>query len=117
MNMNELATAVEYKLPVIVVIMNNHALGMVRQWQNLFYDSRYSQTTIDRGTDFVKLAEAFGAVGYNLTERANVEETIRKAMAQNRPVVINCEIDRDLKVYPMVPPGAPIEEVILDIAD
>ena len=117
MNMNELATAVEYKLPVIVVVMNNHALGMVRQWQNLFYDSRYSQTTIDRGTDFVKLAEAFGAVGYNLTERANVEETIRKAMAQNRPVVINCEIDRDLKVYPMVPPGAPIEEVILDIAD
>ena len=117
MNMNELATAVEYKLPIIVVIMNNHALGMVRQWQNLFYDSRYSQTTIDRGTDFVKLAEAFGAVGYNLTEKKDVEETIRKAMAQEKPVVINCEIDRDLKVYPMVPPGAPIEEVIMDIAE
>jgi len=117
MNMNELATAVEYKLPVIVAIMNNHALGMVRQWQNLFYDGRYSHTTLDRGTDFVKLAEAFGAVGYNLTEKGDVEETIKKAMAQDRPVVINCEIDRDLKVYPMVPPGAPIEEVIMDIAE
>lgn len=115
MNLNELATAVEYNLPVIVVIMNNHALGMVRQWQNLFYDARYSQTTLDRATDFVKLAEAFGAVGYNLTKKDQVEETLRKAMAQNRPVVINCEIDRDLKVYPMVPPGAPIEDVILEI--
>ncbi|SHJ33703.1 biosynthetic-type acetolactate synthase large subunit [Thermoclostridium caenicola] len=117
MNMNELATAVEYNLPIIEVIMNNHALGMVRQWQNLFYDSRYSQTTLDRCTDFVKLAEAFGAVGYNLTRKEDVEETIRKAMAQNRPVVINCEIDRDLKVYPMVPPGAPIDEVIMDMGD
>lgn len=114
MNLTELATAVEYNLPVIVVIMNNRALGMVRQWQNLFYDGRYSQTTLDRGTDFVRLAEAFGAVGYNLTEKADVEETIKKAMAQNRPVVINCEINRDLKVYPIVPPGAPIEEVITD---
>lgn len=117
MNMNELATAVEYNLPIIEVIMNNHALGMVRQWQNLFYDSRYSQTTLDRCTDFVKLAEAFGAVGYNLTRKEDVEETIKKAMAQNRPVVINCEIDRDLKVYPMVPPGAPIDEVIMDMGD
>lgn len=117
MNMNELATAVEYNLPVIVVIMNNHALGMVRQWQNLFYDGRYSQTTLDRSTDFVKLAEALGAVGYNLTQKADVEETIKKAMAQNRPVVINCEIDRDLKVYPIVPPGAPIDEVIMDMGD
>lgn len=115
MNLNELATAVEYNLPVIVVVMNNHALGMVRQWQNLFYDARYSQTTLDRATDFVKLAEAFGAVGYNLTVKDQAEETLRKAMAQNRPVVINCEIDRDLKVYPMVPPGAPIEDVILEI--
>ncbi len=117
MNMNELATAVEYNLPVIVVIMNNHALGMVRQWQNLFYDGRYSQTTLDRSTDFVKLAEALGAVGYNLTQKADVEEIIKNAMAQNRPVVINCEIDRDLKVYPIVPPGAPIDEVIMDMGD
>ena len=117
MNMNELATAVEYNLPVIVVIMNNHALGMVRQWQNLFYEGRYSQTTLDRSTDFVKLAEALGAVGYNLTQKADVEEIIKNAMAQNRPVVIYCEIDRDLKVYPIVPPGAPIDEVIMDMGD
>lgn len=117
MNMNELATAVEYRLPIIEVIMNNHALGMVRQWQNLFYDGRYSQSTLDRGTDFVKLAEAFGAVGYNLTRKEDVEETISKALDQDRPVVINCEIDRDLKVYPMVPPGAPIEDVIMEAAD
>ena len=90
---------------------------MVRQWQNLFYDGRYSQTTLDRSTDFVKLAEALGAVGYNLTQKADVEEIIKNAMAQNRPVVINCEIDRDLKVNPIVPPGAPIDEVIMDMGD
>lgn len=117
MNLIELATAVEYNVPIIVVIMNNHALGMVRQWQNMFYDSRYSQTTLDRCTDFVKLAEAFGAVGFNLTEKEQVESTIREAMSLNRPVVINCEIDRDLKVWPMVPPGAALEEVIVGESD
>ena len=114
MNLNELATAVEYNLPVIVVIMNNHVLGMVRQWQSMFYDGRYSNTTLDRCTDFVKLAEAFGAVGFNLKEKADVEETLKKALAAKRPVVINCEIDRDLKVYPIVPPGAAIEDVIVE---
>lgn len=117
MNLNELATAVEYNLPVIVVIMNNHVLGMVRQWQNMFYDGRFSNTTIDRTTDFVKLAEAFGAVGLRLTEKSRVEETIQKALEANRPVVIDCEIDRDLKVFPMVPPGAPIEDVITESFD
>lgn len=114
MNLNELATAVEYNVPIIVVIMNNHALGMVRQWQNMFYDSRYSQTTLDRRTDFVKLAEAFGAAGFNLTEKEKVESTIKEALNLNSPVVINCEIDRDLKVWPMVPPGAALEDVILE---
>lgn len=113
MNLNELETAVEYNLPIIEVIMNNHALGMVRQWQNLFYDGRYSQTTLDTKTDFVRLAEAFGAVGYNLTKKEDVEDTIKKALQQNRPVVINCEINKDLKVWPMVPPGAALEDVIL----
>ncbi|CDZ24228.1 Acetolactate synthase large subunit [[Clostridium] cellulosi] len=117
MNLNELATAVEYNVPVIVVIMNNHALGMVRQWQNMFYDGRYSQTTLDRCTDFVKLAEAFGAVGFNLTEESQVESTLKEAMSLGRPVVINCEIDRDLKVWPMVPPGAALEEVIVGESD
>ena len=117
MNLNELATAVEYNVPVIVVIMNNHALGMVRQWQNMFYDSRYSQTTLDRRTDFVKLAEAFGAAGFNLTEKEKVESTIKEALNLNRPVVINCEIDRDLKVWPMVPPGAALEDVIVGVKE
>ena len=113
MNLNELATAVEYNLPIIVVIMNNHALGMVRQWQNMFYDKRFSQTNLDRKTDFVKLAEAFGAYGFNLTKKEDTEEILKKALAINRPVVINCEIDKDLKVWPMVPPGAALEEVIV----
>jgi acetolactate synthase-1/2/3 large subunit len=117
MNLNELATAVEYELPIIVVIMNNHALGMVRQWQNMFYDERYSQTTLDRKTDFVKLAEAFGAVGYNLTAKADVEKVLKEALSLKRTVVINCEIDRDYKVWPMVPPGAALEDVIVGESD
>lgn len=114
MNLNELATAVEYNLPIIVVIMNNHVLGMVRQWQNMFYDSRFSNTTLDRGTDFVKLAEAFGAVGYHLSRKEDTERIFKDALAQGRPVVVDCEIDRDLKVFPMVPPGDAIENVIVE---
>ena len=117
MNLNELATAVEYNLPIIEVIMNNHALGMVRQWQNMFYDKRFSQTTLDRATDFVKLAEAFGACGFNLTKKEDTERIITEALSLNRPVVINCEIDRDLKVWPMVPPGAALEEVLVGESD
>lgn len=112
MNCNELATAVEYKLPIIIVILNNHVLGMVRQWQELFYDSRFSSTTIDRGTDFVKLAQAYGAKGLNITRNDEVEDAIKEALASDIPVVINCEIDRDEKVFPIVPPGAPIDEII-----
>jgi acetolactate synthase-1/2/3 large subunit len=113
MNCNEIATAVEYKLPVIIAIFNNHVLGMVRQWQNLFYDSRYSSTTIDRSTDFVALAEAYGAIGINVTKREEVDKTLKKALAsKDTPVIINFEIDRDDKVFPIVPPGAPISEVI-----
>lgn len=114
MNCNELATAVEYNLPIIIVILNNHALGMVRQWQNMFYDKRFSQTTLDRGTDFVKLAEAYGALGLTLTDPEDIERVLQTALDAKRPVVINCEIDRDDKVFPMVPPGAPIEEVIIE---
>jgi len=117
MNLNELATAVEYNLPIVEVIMNNHALGMVRQWQNMFYDKRFSQSTLDRATDFVKLAEAFGARGFNLTKKEDTERILTEALSLNRPVVINCEIDRDLKVWPMVPPGAPLEEVLVGESD
>ncbi len=113
MNCTELATAVEYKLPVIIAILNNHVLGMVRQWQELFYDGRFSATTIDRGTDFVALAEAFGAVGIRVTRPEEVDAAFERALASaDRPVLIDFEIDRDDKVFPIVPPGAPIDELI-----
>ncbi len=114
MNCNELATAVEYRLPIIIVIFNNHVLGMVRQWQDLFYDSRFSSTTLDRATDFVKLAEAYGAKGFNVTTNEELEGALAQALASDGPVVLNCEIDRDEKVFPIVPPGAPIDELILE---
>ncbi len=113
MNCNELATAVEYKLPVIIAILNNQVLGMVRQWQQLFYGGRYSATTIDRATDFVALAEAFGAVGIRVTKSEEVDAAFEKALAsKDRPVLIDFVIDKDDKVFPIVPPGAPINELI-----
>jgi len=113
MNCTELATAVEYRLPIIIALLNNQVLGMVRQWQELFYGGRFSATTIDRGTDFVALAEAFGAVGIKVTKPEEVDAALEKALAsKDRPVLIDFEIDRDEKVFPMVPPGAPIDELI-----
>jgi len=114
MNCNELATAVEYNIPIIIVILNNHTLGMVRQWQNLFYDKRFSSTTLtDRATNFVKVAEAFGAVGLEITKPEQIDEILKQAIAAKRPVVINCEIEMNDKVFPMVAPGAGIDEVIM----
>jgi acetolactate synthase I/II/III large subunit len=116
MNCNEIATAVEYKLPIVLAILNNHALGMVRQWQHHFYDSRFSATTLDRGTDFVALAEAYGAIGIRVTTREEVDAAFIKALSsKDVPVVINFEIDRDDKVFPLVPPGAAISELIDEI--
>jgi acetolactate synthase-1/2/3 large subunit len=113
MNCTELATAVEYRLPVVIAILNNKVLGMVRQWQQLFYDGRFSATTIDRGTDFVALAEAYGAMGIRVTKQEEVDAAFEKALAStDRPVVIDFVIDRDEKVFPIVPPGAPIDELI-----
>ncbi len=108
MNMNEIATAVRQKLPLIEIIVNNHVLGMVRQWQNLFYEKRYSATVLDDGVDFVKLAEAMGATGYRATSREEFNEALEKALAADGPVVIDCIIDCDDKVWPMVAPGADI---------
>ncbi len=110
MNMNEIATAVRENIPVIEVIINNHVLGMVRQWQTLYYGKRYSHTVLQDSVDFVKFAEAMGAVGIRVTKQEEVLPAIEKAMALNRPVVIDCIIDSDDKVFPMVSPGAPIEE-------
>lgn len=111
MNMNELATATRYNVPIIEIIFNNHVLGMVRQWQNLFYEERYSYTVLNDKVDYVKVAEAMGAKAYRLTQVEDVEDVLKKALLDNGPVVIECLIDSDDKVWPMVAPGAAISEV------
>ncbi|MBQ1548212.1 MAG: biosynthetic-type acetolactate synthase large subunit [Lachnospiraceae bacterium] len=110
MNMNEIATAVRQELPIIEVVINNHVLGMVRQWQDLFYNKHYSETVLNDKVDFVKLAEAMGATGYRATTQKEFEEAFKKALSAKGPVVIDCQIDSDDKVWPMVAPGAPINE-------
>lgn len=111
MNMNEIATAARYQIPIIQVVINNHVLGMVRQWQNLFYEKRYSATILDDAVDFVKLAEAMGAEGIRATTQTEFKEAFKQALTLNKPVVIDCQIDCDDKVWPMVAPGAGISEV------
>ena len=110
MNMNELATAVRHEVPVIEVVINNHVLGMVRQWQDLFYDERYSATVLRDAVDYVKLAEAMVAEGMRATTQEEFREAFAKALASGRPVLIDCMIDCDDKVWPMVAPGAAISE-------
>ena len=111
MNMNEIATAVRHNIPVIQVVVNNHVLGMVRQWQNLFYGQRYSATVLNDAVDFVKLAEAMGAVGIRAATQEEFKAAFAEALTLNRPVVIDCQIDCDDKVWPMVAPGKAISEV------
>ena len=111
MNMNEVATAARNNLPLIEIVINNHVLGMVRQWQTLFYDHRYSSTILDDKVDFVKFAESMGAVGIRVTKKEEVGPAIEKAIALNTTVGLDCQIDCDDKVFPMVPAGAPLEEV------
>ena len=110
MNMNELATAVREKLPLVEIIVNNHVLGMVRQWQDLFYQKRYSATVLDDGMDYVKLAEAMGAKGLRATTREEFAAALKEALASKMPVVIDCIINCDDKVWPMVAPGTPISD-------
>ena len=110
MNMNEIATAVRSNIPIVQIVLNNHVLGMVRQWQTLFYEERYSNTVLNDAVDFVKVAEAMGAVGIRVTEKEEVVPALEKALALNKPVVIDFFIDKDLKVFPMVPAGANIED-------
>ncbi|MDD4125171.1 MAG: biosynthetic-type acetolactate synthase large subunit [Eubacteriales bacterium] len=113
MNLTEMATAVKNRLPLIVVIFNNGVLGMVRQWQTLFYDRRYSETTLERSTDFVKLAEAFGAEGYRAENIGELDGILEKAFAADTPVIIDCVIDKDENVFPMIPPNGSIENIIV----
>lgn len=112
MNCNELATLKRYNLPVKVIILNNNVLGMVRQWQNLFYNKRYSHTTLERETDFVKIAEGYGVLGININKDSEVEDALLKAINYKGPVVIDCFINEDYMAVPIVPPGALIEEML-----
>jgi len=111
MNMNELATASRYNIPIIQVIINNHVLGMVRQWQTLFYDQRYSETVLEDKVDFCKVSEGLGCKAIRVTKKEEVGPAIREAIAANGPVVIECIIPKDDKVFPMVPAGAAISDV------
>lgn len=113
MNLTELATAVSNELPLVVMIMNNGVLGMVRQWQSMFYGKRYSNTTLNRKTDFVKLAEAFGATGLRVTNITELNEALQKAFSLDTPVVIDCHINQDEMVLPMIPPGGSIDDIIV----
>ena len=113
MNCHELCTVEHYRLPIITVIFNNGTLGMVRQWQNLIYEKRFSETTLDRGPDFVKLAEAYGLHGYRARTRAEVEDALRQALACGTGAVIDCVLDIDEMVRPMVAAGSPITDFLL----
>ncbi len=110
MNMNEIATAVRQKLPLIQVVVNNHVLGMVRQWQTLFYEQHYSATVLNDSVDFVKLAEAMGAKGIKAATREEFQQAFAEALESESPVLIDCIVDSDDKVWPMVAPGRAISE-------
>ena len=113
MNLNEMATAVSNDLPIVIVLINNGVLGMVRQWQNKFYGKRFSNTTLARKTDYTKLVEAFGAVGYTVSTKEELKEAVGKAFSQNGPVLLNCMIDPDEFVLPFTPPGGSIDQMIV----
>ena len=110
MNMNELATASRNDIPIIEVIIDNRVLGMVRQWQSIFYGKRYSHTVLDDGADFVKVAEALGCVGFKVETIEEFKAAFKKALSLNKPAVIDCRIDKDENVYPMVAPGESISK-------
>lgn len=113
MNMNEMVTAVSHQLPLVVVLLNNNTLGMVRQWQTLFFGCRYSNTSLERRTDYVKLVEAFGATGMRVSTLEELEPALEKAFAAKGPVLIEAKIDQDEKVLPMIPPDGTIKDIIL----
>ncbi|MCI2112364.1 biosynthetic-type acetolactate synthase large subunit [Ruminococcus sp.] len=115
MNLNELVTMKSYDLPVVVVVMNNSVLGMVRQWQKLFYGSRFSQTDPHRATDFVKLANAFGVEGMRITKPEEIKPVLQKAFDLKKPVVVDCVISPDVNVLPMIPPGKTIAEIVTEM--
>ena len=115
MNCNELATIQHYALPIIIVIFDNHALGNVRMWQTLFYEKRYSNTTLDFGPDWIKLAEAYGIDAYHAKDESEFKAAFDSALQNGKPAVIDAEIFVDEMVLPMIPPGKPIDRMILDL--
>ena len=117
MCLNELATAVSNKTPLVILIMNNGVLGMVRQWQTLFFDKHYSNTVLDRKTDFVKLADAFGAKGEAVQTLEDLDRALERAFAYDGPYIVDCAIGRDEFVLPMLPPGGSMEDIIVKIKD
>ena len=117
MCLNELATAVTYKIPLVILLMNNGVLGMVRQWQTLFFDKHYSNTVLDRKTDFVRLAEAFGAKGKAVSSVDELDEALGRAFSENGPYLIDCKIDKDEFVLPMLPPGGSMDDIIVKIGE
>lgn len=117
MTLNELATAASYNVPVVVVIMNNGVLGMVRQWQTLFFDKHYSNSVLDRKTSFVGLAKEFGADGEKVSTIEELEGALTNAFKYNGPYVIDCAIDKDEFVLPMLPPGGSMDDIIVKVGD
>lgn len=115
MNLQEIVTAVKYKLPLVVLVLNNNVLGMVRQWQTLFFEKRYCQTTLNNPTDYVKLAEAFGAHGMDISDERDLHAAFKKAFAIEGPVIVKCDIHEDENVLPMVPGGKSLDDIILDL--
>ncbi len=113
MNLNELATAVSQNLPLVIVLMNNGVLGNVRQWQTMFYGERYAQTTLNRKTDFVKLAEAFGAKGFRADDKESLDKALKEAFASKSPCLVECIIDKDEMVLPMIAPGKSIDSLLM----
>ncbi len=114
MTLSELATAGIHKLPIKIIIMNNHYLGMVRQWQDMFYDERYSGVDLEGNPDFVEVAKAYGILGLNLKRAADIQKVLKKALAHPGPVLVNVEVVKHEEVYPMVPPGKPLEETVME---
>ena len=114
MNMNELATASRYDIPIIQIIINNSVLGMVRQWQTLFYGGRYSNTCLERKTDFVKVAEGFGCKGYRAETLEELKAALAEAVKSDVPVWIQCVISREEKVLPMIPGGKTVDDMIVE---
>ena len=117
MCLNEMATAVKENVPLVILLLNNGVLGMVRQWQNLFFEKHFSNTVLDRKTDFVKLSEAFGAKGERVTSPEELDKALQRAFSSDGPYLVECIIDKDEFVLPMLPPGGSMDDIIVKVGD